>query len=337
MIASLRPEGSARRQAGFTLIELMVAMTVMIGAVAVMLSATAGTFQSQRQVAALAALNEDASMAFSLIGQQLRMAGYNPIQRGRTVGDPQTNPLNNGGLSFMACDTGFANGTTAASPTALLCNSVASPYGSALTVSYEATLENTSSAAGVTPTDCAGNPIAATAGVALPASGGNGPNYFIGENRYFVGLNAATGQPALQCVGRGTPATGAPFSSTVTLIDNVEWMLLRFAVAHPTLNPTVPAGNWASAAALGSAAAAPAPTEPTLAALPTAADRWNRVLAVTVCLVVRSPTEVLEMNNVGMTRNQYYDCSGTLVANPDRRVRKAFLMTFALRNRVGLI
>jgi type IV pilus assembly protein PilW len=61
---------------------------------------------------------------------------------------------------------------------------------------------------------------------------------------------------------------------------------------------------------------------------------WNQVLTVQICIVVRSEAKNLVSDNVSAI---YTKCDGTLdTSQTDRRLRRAFTTTVALRNRLNL-
>jgi type IV pilus assembly protein PilW len=66
-----------------------------------------------------------------------------------------------------------------------------------------------------------------------------------------------------------------------------------------------------------------------LAALPNDADRWRKVPAVRICVVVRSESPVLT------DLAPYLSCDGKLADPPDLRLRRAYATTVVLRNKVN--
>ena len=66
---------SAALQSGFSLIELMVSMTIGLIIMLAVISAYLGSAGASRTAEAIGRMNEDAQMALTILSQQLRMAG----------------------------------------------------------------------------------------------------------------------------------------------------------------------------------------------------------------------------------------------------------------------
>jgi type IV pilus assembly protein PilW len=64
---------------------------------------------------------------------------------------------------------------------------------------------------------------------------------------------------------------------------------------------------------------------------PDAVTDWGRVVAVRICLLMRSSDPILA-NEDNAT---YSDCSGADATSADRRIRRAFFSTVALRNKTA--
>lgn len=289
----LRSSAATRvQQLGFTLIELLISMAlgiVIIGALVVMYtSGSAATRNAQAQ----GQMNEDAQMALAVITHELRQAGYNPTRAGGAVND-----LLQGGWGLFACETGFTNNATP-NVSALLCNAAGS--STSLAVVYEGDLYSGKNTAANLPMDCIGN------GVAPTVAGGT---YYTMQSRLYIANNA------LNCNGGGN------LNQSQVLAENIESMSVSFAVVEPTVANSQRVLGYVSAADLI------VPGNADLAALP-ALQRWNKVVAAQVCLVVRSENPVLgEMSN-----STYQDCSNAIIAIADGRLRRAYRTTVLMRN-----
>lgn len=322
----MRLRGTGQGQTGLTLVELLVAMVIGLVLVGTLIAVYATTSASVAAAKAEAQMSEDAQYVLALLTRQIRQAGYNPIQPNRT----QVNELPGGaaGLSFFACDNGFANGSTtggtaAANAVLLTCNSSAASGGGAIAVTYEADGFNTvpTAATPPVPTDCLGNgvPQLSQTDVGPPTSG---PHYYhAAENRFYVKNNT------LYCAGNG----GGAFAEQ-PLIENVERIEFSYGAAHPTSGIKSVAGFLTSAdfgAATGSTAA-----NADLAALPAPAERWGKVVAVKVCVIMRSATRLAEESSHHFGCNPNADA--TLNSSTDGYRRRAYLTTVSLRNRMAL-
>ncbi|AOW12930.1 hypothetical protein LPB72_18310 [Hydrogenophaga crassostreae] len=306
-------------QAGVSLVELMVAMTIglfLMGAVGIIYVNTSSTSRSSTLESQM---NEDASLALEILQQQIRLAGYS------TIG--ATGARNFSGSAVRGCDGGFGtaganNGGTLAF-SALTCDSGTGP--DALAVRYEGTVLNSqladdSSAPPVKrPANCSHNGInnwvaGAAEGSALPIA--------LADNRYYI-ANDANNVPSLFCKGRdGSAGTG--FSAAAALIPNIEDMQIRYGItnAFGATGTNVPhqitAYVDAGDAELGN----------TVADIP----NWARVTAIRICLLARTANPVPPGSNDFADLGQYTDCSGTVQTNTDRFLRRAYVTTINLRN-----
>lgn len=288
------------RQAGFTLIELLISMVlgmVIIGALIVMyVSGSSATRNAQAQ----GQMNEDAQMALAVVAHELRQSGYNPT---RAAG--LKNELFQGGWSFFACDTGFADNATLTINT-LVCNPGAGSF--ALAVAYEGDLSTGRNTAGGLPMDCIGNGVAAV----VPGAG-----YYAMQSRLYIANNALT------CRG------GGDLTQSQVLAENIESMTAFFAVSDPTV--AAAAAGPKTAVGYLTASSINAPADPNLLLLPSL-ERWNKVIAAQICIVVRSENPVLADLRTAGTPPTYLDCNNANVNIVDGRLRRAYRTTVLLRN-----
>ena len=128
---------------------------------------------------------------------------------------------------------------------------------------------------------------------------------------YFVGLDAASGEPGLYRMNLGTGMTGVTIDP---LVDGIENMQLRFGISFAGDDATNPGSGQAVDMWLGA----------------DQVNDWGLVVALRVSLLSRS-ADVADQLPVSDT----YNLAGTLVTHSeDRRLRKPFTATIALRNRV---
>jgi type IV pilus assembly protein PilW len=279
----------------------MISLTlgiVIIGAILVMY--TSGS-AATRSALAQGQMNEDGQMALAVITQELRQAGYNPSRVGGVKND-----LGQGGWSIFACDSGF----TAATLNNQLVSSLACNAGAATSTSLALVSEgdlvsgkNTTTAP-IQPRDCIGNGVTAAAG-----------GYYVMQSRLYISGTTLT------CKGSGDLAQAQ------ILAENIESMTISFAVAEPTV------AN--SKVVLGYLSAAEIDTDPTLtAALPAKLDRWNKIVAARVCVIVVSETAELAQlqDKVGGSVSEYANCADGVTPYPDNKLRRAYRTTVLLRN-----
>ena len=289
-------------QIGFTLIELMISMVlgiVIIGALIVLyMTGSAATRNAQAQ----GQMNEDAQMALAVVTHELRQAGYNPA---RTVAGAR-NDLRQGGWSLFACATGFTDNTLAGN--LLACNVAGN--STSLAVVYEGDLysgKNTTAPPPL-PMDCLGNGVAAT-GVSLAGL----VNYHTMQSRLYIANNT------LKCNG------GGDLTQAQVLAENIESMAVSFAVTEPAVANSTKVLGYLSASEVN------APADAGLAAL-TPLQRWDKVVAARVCVVVTSEAAVLSDLYAADTNPTYLACDDTNVAITDRKLRRAYRTTVLLRN-----
>ena len=294
-------------QNGFTLVELLISITlgiVVIGAMLVMYVTGAA---ATRYAAAQGQMNEDAQMALSVITQELRKAGYNPR---RPTGPTSTavNDLGQGGWGLFACPNGFTDNTTLL-VSGLTCNAGGS--GGALAVVSESDLVSGRNTAGNLPMDCIGNGIVAQ-GVSI-----TGGNYYTAQSRLFIANNALT------CLGSGGALPRLTLNQVPqVLAENIESMTFLFGIGSPADNKVVQ-GYYSAAEING------VPADPVFAAIPALLDRWKKVVAARVCVVVVSEAPILRDTE---TAPSYLDCNDNSVAIADGRLRRAYRTTVLLRN-----
>ncbi|MDP3354647.1 MAG: PilW family protein [Polaromonas sp.] len=301
----LRARTRRRQSAGITLIELMISMVIGLVLIGVLISLYSGTVGTNTVANAQAEMNEDAQFALKVISGQLRQAGYNPVHPGRTT----LNPLP-GGFPVFGCDNGFSNPVAAASADLLTCNAAASAGGHAIVATYEADIYNTIPSGGI-PTNCLGEALPVRSFV----ESGVTHNYYVAENRLYVKNNT------LYCAGVSAATQEQP------LVDNVERIEFSYGASSPTTTSRAVVG-YLTATELGAATGTSAGVHAQLTAL-TAADRWAEALTVRVCVLMRSAKPVFEEDA------SYYGCDTSALGPADKYLRRAYVTTVALRNRIG--
>jgi len=285
---------AARQQSGFTLIELLISMVLGMVIIGALVVMYLSGSTATRNAQAQGQMNEDAQMALGVFTQELRQAGYNPTRTGGVKND-----LGQGGWNLYACNTGFTDATVA-NISALTC---AGSGGFGLAVAYEGDLNTGKNTAGGLPMDCIGN------GVAAAGAGG----YYTMQSRISITNNTLT------CRGSGNLA------QSQVLAENIESATVNFAVAEPAVPNSQNVRGYLSASGIIN------PTDAALTALPML-DRWNKVVAAQVCVVVRSEDAVLKDLGTSAVKPSYQNCAGADVDITDGRMRRAYRTTVLLRN-----
>jgi type IV pilus assembly protein PilW len=327
---------SRRRESGFSLIELLVSMTIGLVIMAAAMSAFIGSSGAGRVAEAQSRMNEDAQAALSILSQQIRMAGNNPDQPNRvdnlnptlsSVRNPvygvttlATGTFTTSNFSIRGCDAPFTNLSTAGTTLdTLTCGAAGtSTVADSIAVSYEADPFNTSKTSGGLATDCLGSALPVITATLPTVVGGTTTNanvtYTVADNRFYIGTSAAIVAPTLYCKGNSSVAQ--------PLVENIEDMQLTYG--------TVSTATTATTANIAGYLAAGSFSDASTVALGTDGERWAKVVTVRICVVVRSENPVV----TDAASARYLDCTGAVVTNPpDLRLRRAYTTTVVLRNR----
>ena len=243
------------RQAGLSLVELMVALLIGLGVVGTVLAAYVGSGMSSRHSTAMAQMADDAAVALNVLRQHLAMAGYSRpagVDRdGTRFARVYTGP------ALFGCDSAFAN--LAVDIDDLACQP-ADDASDAIAVAFEADLHNSlANADGTHPLDCLGNAITG------PRRGVPPNDHWLSYSRWYVDRPEGTSTRALHCRGPGAPGAQA-------LVENIERLEILYGVAEGS-SPHV--ARYEPASALSRAA-------------------FERVLTVRVCVVVASAVAVMD-------------------------------------------
>ncbi|MBL8310084.1 MAG: PilW family protein [Burkholderiales bacterium] len=308
---------------GFSLVELMVAMTiglVLLGVVGSIFVASKGVFVSSDQ---RSRLNESMRLVTETMGVQIRQAAYVDIANTTAkvampiTYDDVANSAVTGILPIFACSDGRVNFATVP----WTCTANSNPPGVLPSDSVAVSFQNQPSSALVANSsllafsngfggDCAGqNPMptpAIASGATMPV------NIPIAISEFFISRNVVTTQggssvniPELSCRGNGNPGVSQP------LAQGIEQIRARFYVIDADPGGFGQRTRLTDIAGVGT--------------------DWGKVYAVQLCLLTHSPGNTW---GTGLAAN-FTDCDGTVRASPDNRLRKANQLTISLRNRVN--
>ncbi len=288
----------ASNQSGFSLIEVVVALAIGMLVIAAVLATYLSTSLGQRVQAAAAQMDEDAQLALRLLSSELMLAGYSEPSGLVQVGVGQIAFQRLAVPNFLQeCGSGSlaSAGACATKP--------ANQSGvTSLLVSYEATRFNTLRASN-SPSDCLGNSLGTAA---------------IVTNRYY--LSSASGLTSLQCLGSALGSDGKPLSSA-PLVSNIEGLTFWYGQALEGASGGRQVVRHVTAAQLAAASS----TSPT-------ASPFDSVVNVRVCVLVRSVEPVASSDaSIAAT---YLDCELNTQVSTDRRLRRAYFTTVALRNKM---
>ncbi len=267
------PACGFRRQAGMTLLEILVSLTLGLLLLFAIGSVFVGSSQANRVQEDHARIQETGRFALEILGRNLRQAGF---------ADFPINPV--------ATKMGFLgtpiNGVDTICPTG-------APVNDMLTIQYDGI---------VGEQDCQATNIAAND---------------IVQHTFFIQNNA------LRCNAVRNAAAPVPPAACLTANDGVE--LVRGIEDLQVLYGIDTNGDQSADRYIATPA------------------NWNQVVTARVCVLVRS-----ENQGISVGRQTYLNCGGalgTLAGNAafttavagDTSLRRTFVATFNLRNRVNLL
>ncbi len=285
-----------RRRAGFTLIETMVALAIGLAVVGALIAAYVASSQSGRHNDAMVQITEDATLALSVMRQQVAQAGFS-VPHGEFV--LHAFPAVSGceAANFIDLQASIA-GPANCQPT-----NPDQATSDTLEVAYEGSVLPAGASNGILggsgakePLDCLGNSFAKTRDEA------NG-DYWLNDSKFYV----ANG--SLECHGPGNAAGAA-------VVQNVESLQVTYGMA---------------AGARGSHGAnqviyydvAPHPGSPL----------WANVVAVSLCVQVRSATKVLD-RAAAPTLGGWIDCRNVARGASDGYMRRTFSTTIVVQSKL---
>lgn len=290
---------------GISLLELLIAMALGLLVLGAALYSTAGMVVAGRQQRALSQMSNDALLALSLIRRDLLMAGYvHPHSISNARFTPantlvQTRPVYGCNSAFNVPDAPVADGVCASSST----------RNDAIEVNFEANKGSADLSTDDRLIDCQGAKLtvpATASPAAAAASAADELTRIASSHRYFVSAPAGE-SPRLSCA--------SAVSSTAPLVDLVEALRFTYGVAT----------GWNSAN--------PTTRRPVRYVDANQVSDWSQVVAVQVCVLMRSEAPVLDSRETGT--HGYTDCDGTSKTSSDFLLRRAYSTTVALRNRVA--
>jgi len=287
---------SRRRQRGFTLIELMVSLTLGFAVVGALLASYLAAARTGGANDALQQMTEDATEALGVMRTQVAMAGF---ATPNLAGGPVV--LRGNIAALFGCSRSHFADYAAKADAAQPCTGA--DTSDTLEVGYEVvagkhanTPTNAIVNADGVPLDCAGN--------AIPAEAGVSPPLYVNDSKFYVAANDAG--PALSCFAHGATA-GAP------LVDNVEKLAVTYGFnAGRAGQPADQVVAYGPAPARGSA-------------------DWGRVVSVTLCVQVRSSGKVIQKSERSSLGN-YVDCDGAARTSDDGYMHRTFSTTVVLQN-----
>lgn len=308
-------------QRGLTIIELMVALVVGLVISIVASAIYLGTRSASVATQSVSDQNETGQLALDLLGREIKKAGFFPAQFGS-----ETQPLLPGSFintkdgSKPAFDQGvFGCEGAPFDPSAKTCGAKVTGAPDGLVINYLSTPEFGDDAAVGNHRDC--NRATASSDAANAANVAASRPLYV-SNRFSLvttTYTASSGRTintfSLACHGNGDDGATDPTPH----LAGVEDLVIGYGV-WGTINQQTPTRYY---------------TATEVGALPTVdgLTPWQRVTAMKVCLVVRTPDAVRQSEDAGQAR-VFRDCRGAdiTLANTDRTLLKRFERVFAVRN-----
>lgn len=287
--------------AGFTLVEMMVALAIGLAVIGALAAAYVASFASGRHTDAVVRITEDAALALNVMRQQVAQAGFSQphgagsgamvLHRFAAIAGCEAANFADVQASILVPDNCQPGDPDPATP-------------DSLEVAFEGSVLPGKASNGILggpasaqPLDCLGNSFPKTHDDAT------GDDYWLNDSKFYV----ADG--SLYCHGPGNAAGAA-------LVQNVETLQVTYGMA------AAPAGA-AGAGQIIYYGNAPAPGSPL----------WANVVSVRLCVQIRSATRVLDRNSVA-TLGGWIDCGNAPRTASDGYLRRTFATTIVLQNKL---
>jgi len=288
--------------AGFTLIEMMVALAIGLAVVGALIAAYLSSFASGRHSDAVVQITEDATLALNVMRQQVAQAGFSTPHGVDEAGRLVLHQFN----AIAGCEAAGFSDLQAGIQASANCQSTSPDQSTsdAVEVAYEGSVLPGKASNGILggagapqPLDCLGNTFAKTHDDAT------GDDYWLNDSKFYV----ADG--SLYCHGPGNRAGAA-------IVQNVETLQVTYGMANS-------ARGESDAGQVAHYDNAPPPGSPF----------WNNVVSVRLCVQVRSAAKVLDKASTA-TLGNWIDCRNVQRTAADGYLRRTFTTTIALQNRL---
>ncbi|MFL6698012.1 MAG: PilW family protein [Vitreoscilla sp.] len=285
--------------AGFTLVEMMVALAIGLAVVGALVAAYLASFASGRHTDAIVQITEDATLALNVMRQQVAQAGFSQ-PRGAGAGGMLLHTF----PAIVGCEAANFVDLQASIRVPGNCRPSAADSAApdSLEIAYEGSVLPGKASNGILggsgqPLDCIGNSFDKTHDDAT------GDDYWLNDSKFYVD------EGSLYCHGPGNLAGAA-------LVQNVETLHVTYGMA------AAPAGSPGAGQVIYYGAAPP-PGSPL----------WANVVTVNLCVQVRSARKVLE-RSASATLGSWIDCRNAQRTSGDGYLRRTFTTTIVLQNKL---
>ncbi|MBP6268922.1 MAG: PilW family protein [Rhizobacter sp.] len=330
-----KKSGRASRQRGMTLVELMVGLVI---GIVLSLAAAAlylATREASRTTQSISDINETGKIALEMIGREVQKAGFYPAQYGQdtTTADQFYGVYYNAKDSTkVAFNTGlFGCAGANYNPATKACDATVAGQPDSIIVNYFATPEFGADSLLGNANDCNRLPVSGDA-VNAASVAASQPLYvsnrfgIVNTDSYVDSDKNTVTVNSLGCHGNGDEA-----GSAQPALEGIEDMVIRYGIY---------AGDGDAAAAGKSPTSFMTATEVNqvdVAGPVGGRTAWQRVTAVSICIVVRSLANSRQEDKAGDVRT-YRNCRD---ADPvelpagSRYIYKSFERVYAVRNNLS--
>lgn len=327
------PGRTALRQHGMTLIELMVGLVIGIVLSLAAASLYLATRETSRASQSISDVNETGKIALEMIGREIQKAGFYPAQYGQTTASKETyhgTYFNSKDSTKVAFNTGlFGCDGANYDPATQSCSAKVVGKPDSIITNYFSTPEFGVGSLLGNSNDCNRKPVSgdaantARSAASLPLFVSNRFSIVDTANYVDTDKNTVTVN-SLGCHGNGNEAATAA-QPALEGIDDMVVLYGIYAGDGDSKKLGKSPAQFVTAAAVNAAGVAGERTP------------WQRVTAVSVCIVVRSLASTRQEDKVGDVRT-YRNCrSSDPVELPagSRYVYKSFQRVYAVRNNLS--
>lgn len=288
---------------GITLIEIMVAMAIMLIVLSAILLNVSSSTRSGAMQQNISNMMENGQMALNVLTRSIRNAGFQDFIKVPTPIEDRERF----GQYIQGCSNGSFSGVVSTAPEWAASTCIAGGSSDAIAVRFQGgqlqELPGNNGLVNLLSADCSGQPVI---GADSKFNRGDGTDITIVDNRFFISDNE------LRCWGNGG-------KTALGLVENIEAMRLWYGVSDRVKDTS-------GAETLAAQTARYMTASDIDNKYGAEEDRWNRVTAVRVCVLVRSA------NKVSSPSYTYTDCSGEEKTPTDGFLRRAMFTTIEVAN-----
>ncbi len=316
-------------QRGVSLVELLVGLVI---GIVLSLAASAlylGTRETARGSQAISDVNETGKIALDMIGREIQKAGFYPAQ----FGNDWTTNNQFAGAYFNAKDVtkqAFNAGIYGCDganydPSTKDCATTAADKPDSIVINYFASPEFGNDSLLGNTNDCNRNKVANDSANASRSA--TGLPMFV-SNRFGIVAGASyvdTDGNTISANNLGCHGNGQEAGAAQSALQGIDDLVIRYGLYN---------GDGSEQSPTDFLTAADVNAQPVVGGR----TAWQRVTAVSVCVLVRSVSNGRQQDKTGSART-YTDCRGQTLSMPsgNRYIFKSFQRVYAVRNNLSAI